>query len=81
MEVQRMDQELLSRKIKIEHKLFFFDLKANPNGKYLKITESGKKRSFIIVPESGWEEFRDILNEIITSPEGFNDKETFQEEL
>ncbi len=63
-----MDQEILSRKIKIEHKLFFFDLKANSNGKYLKITESGKKRSFIIVPESGWEDFRDILDEIIKEP-------------
>ena len=63
-----MDQEILSRKIKIEHKLFFFDLKSNSNGRYLKITESGKKRSFIIVPESGWKDFRDILDEIIETP-------------
>ena len=77
-----MDQEILSRKIKIEHKLFFFDLKANPNGKYLKITESGKKRSFIIIPESGWRDFRDILNEIIEIPaEEEGNKEAIEEEI
>ncbi len=77
-----MDQEILSRKIKIEHKLFFFDLKANPNGKYLKITESGKKRSFIIIPESGWKDFRDILNEIIDMPAEEGDtREDIEEEV
>ncbi|MEQ8171262.1 MAG: PUR family DNA/RNA-binding protein [Candidatus Eremiobacterota bacterium] len=77
-----MDQEILSRKIKIEHKLFFFDLKANPNGKYLKITESGKKRSFIIIPESGWKDFRDILNEIIEIPAEEGDtREDIEEEV
>jgi len=77
-----MDQEILSRKIKIEHKLFFFDLKANPNGKYLKITESGKKRSFIIIPESGWKDFRDILNEIIEMPaEEEDSREDIEEEV
>ena len=76
-----MDQEILSRKIKIEHKLFFFDLKANSNGKYLKITESGKKRSFIIVPESGWEDFRDILDGIIKSPEDRSFRENFRERV
>ena len=77
-----MDQEILSRKIKIEHKLFFFDLKANPNGKYLKITESGKKRSFILIPESGWKDFRDILNEIIEMPAEEGDiREDIEEEV
>jgi hypothetical protein len=76
-----MDQEILSRKIKIEHKLFFFDLKVNPNGKYLKITESGKKRSFIIIPESGWQDFRDILNEIIEMPAEEEDKEYIEERI
>jgi len=77
-----MDHEILSRKIKIEHKLFFFDLKANPNGKYLKITESGKKRSFIIIPESGWKDFRDILNEIIDMPAEEGDtREDIEEEV
>jgi hypothetical protein len=77
-----MDQEILSRKIKIEHKLFFFDLKANSNGKYLKITESGKKRSFIIIPESGWKDFRDILNEIIEMPaEEEDNREDIEEKI
>lgn len=53
-----MDNELFSRRFEIESKLFFLDLKENPNGRYLKITEkSGDKRSFIIVPEGGIESF------------------------
>jgi len=60
-----MDQELFTKKLRIENKLFHFDLKSNPNGKYLKITELGKKRSFIIIPESGWEDFSEMIKEII----------------
>jgi hypothetical protein len=49
-----MDNELISRRVEIESKLFFLDFKENPNGRYLKVTEkSGDKRSFIIVPEGG----------------------------
>ena len=61
-----MDNELLSRRFEIESKLFFLDFKENPNGRYLKITEkSGEKRSFIIVPEGGVNEFLKELTEII----------------
>jgi len=42
------------------------DIKENPNGRYLKITEkSGDKRSFIIVPEGGLNAFLKELTEII----------------
>ena len=52
------DNELYTHRFEIESKLFFLDLKENPNGRYLKITEkSGEKRSFIIVPEGGIDSF------------------------
>lgn len=52
------DNELFSRRFEIESKLFFLDLKENPNGRYLKITEkAGERRSFIIVPEGGIDSF------------------------
>nr|KAJ0223392.1 hypothetical protein LSAT_V11C200068260 [Lactuca sativa] len=33
------DVELLSKTLQVEHKLFYFDLKENPRGRYLKISE------------------------------------------
>jgi len=61
-----MDNELLTHRFEIESKLFFLDFKENPNGRYLKITEkSGDKRSFVIVPEGGLEEFLKEVTEII----------------
>ncbi|MFH0813760.1 MAG: DNA-binding protein [Pseudomonadota bacterium] len=61
-----MDNELLSRRFEIENKLFFLDLKENPNGRYLKITEkSGDKRSFIIVPQGGLSAFVNELTKFI----------------
>lgn len=45
------DRELLSKTLQFEHKLFYFDLKQNPRGQYLKISEkTAATRSTIIVP-------------------------------
>ena len=61
-----MDEELLTRRFEIESKVFFLDLKKNPNGLYLKITErSGDKRNFIIIPEKGIEEFYSELGKFV----------------
>lgn len=61
-----MDNELLSQRFEIENKLFFLDLKENPNGRYLKITEkSGDKRSFIIVPQGGLAAFLNEMTKFI----------------
>jgi len=63
-----MDEEILSKKLPIKNKMFFFDLKSNPNGVYLKITEKvGINKHFIIIPDSGVVEFRNMINEIIES--------------
>lgn len=62
-----MDQSaILSEKIRIERKQFFFDLKENPRGRFLKITEDvGGRRDTVIVPSTGLKEFRDALDKAI----------------
>ncbi len=61
-----MDQELHSNKIQIERKQFFFDLKENPRGRFLKITEDvGGRRDTIIIPSTGLADFRDSLEQLI----------------
>jgi hypothetical protein len=59
---------LYSKKIITRNKAFFLDLKENPNGKFLKVTESnGEKRSFIFIPEEGLKEFCESIDEILSN--------------
>lgn len=61
-----MDNVLLTEKIQIERKQFFFDLKENPRGRFLRITEDvGGRRDTIIVPSTGLEEFRAVIQRAI----------------
>lgn len=61
-----MDEQLLSERIQIERKQFFFDLKQNPRGKFLKITEDvGGRRDTIIIPSTGLPVFRDTIQKAI----------------
>ena len=61
-----MDNVLLTEKIQIERKQFFFDLKENPRGRFLRITEDvGGRRDTIIVPSTGLEEFREVIQRAI----------------
>lgn len=60
------EKTLYTKKIITRNKAFFLDLKENPNGKFLKVTESnGEKRSFVFIPEEGLKEFGDSLTELI----------------
>ena len=62
------DVELLSKTLQVEHKLFYFDLKENPRGRYLKISEkTSATRSTIIVPFNGISWFFDIFNYYVTA--------------
>ena len=62
------DDALLSDKIQIERKVFFFDLKENPRGRFLKITEDvGGRRDTIIIPSTGLDQFRDAVQRAIDS--------------
>lgn len=62
------DVELLCKTLQVEHKLFYFDLKENPRGRYLKISEkTSATRSTIIVPVSGIVWFLDLFNYYVNS--------------
>jgi hypothetical protein len=72
------DVELLCKTLQVEHKLFYFDLKENPRGRYLKISEkTSATRSTIIVPFSGISWFLDLFNYYVNSDE----QELFSKEL
>jgi hypothetical protein len=52
--------------LRVERKHFTFELKENPRGRFLRITEEVNGRyDAIIVPLTGLEQFRDMLDEII----------------
>eukprot|EP00250_Pteridium_aquilinum_P012345 c20670_g1_i1 orf=583-1428(+) len=56
------DVELISKTLQVEHKIFYFDLKKNNNGRYLKISEKvSGSRSTIIVPASVIRTFVDLF--------------------
>lgn len=53
-----MDKEILSLQLNIGTKVYYFDLKGNPSGLYVKIVEKrGDRRSNIIVPADKLQEF------------------------
>lgn len=61
-----MDKELLSEQVQIERKQFAFDLRENPRGRFLKITEDvGGRRDTIIIPATGLKEVREIIDRAI----------------
>jgi len=55
-----------SKHLKIENKNFFFDVKQNNQGRYMSISEvRGNFRDSLLVPESGWESFREALDDYV----------------
>jgi hypothetical protein len=63
-----VDKELLSEQVQVERKLFSFDLKENPRGRFLKVTEDvGGRRDAIIIPATGLAQIRDIIDRAITA--------------
>ncbi|KAI3412381.1 uncharacterized protein J3R85_017413 [Psidium guajava] len=72
------DVELMCKTLQVEHKLFYFDLKENPRGRYLKISEkTSATRSTIIVPFSGISWFLDLFNYYVNT----DDQEASSKEL
>ena len=62
----RTDKMIISERIQIERKQFFFDFKENASGRFLRITEDvGGHRDTIIVPATGLQLFRESLDHII----------------
>ena len=69
--------QLLSERIQIERKSFYFDLKENPRGRFLRITEDvGGRRDTIIVPSTGLDVFREALEKAIELEESLPQVET-----
>ena len=53
-------------KVQIERKIFVFTLKENPRGRFLRITEDvNGRRDAIIVPATGLDDFRKVLDDMI----------------
>lgn len=72
------DVELLCKTLQVEHKLFYFDLKENPRGRYLKISEkTSGSRSTIIVPLAGVVWFVDLFNYYASG----NEQDLYSKEL
>ena len=60
------EDTLKSEKVQIERKTFVFTLKENPRGRFLRISEdAGGRRDTIIIPSTGLEEFRKLLDEMV----------------
>jgi hypothetical protein len=60
------EDTLKSDQVQIERKTFVFTLKENPRGRFLRISEdAGGRRDTIIIPSTGLEEFRKLLDEMV----------------
>ena len=60
------EDTLKSGEVQIERKNFFFRLKENPRGRFLRISEeAGGRSDSIIIPSTGLAEFQKLLNEMI----------------
>jgi len=63
---QVQEDTLKSEKIQIERKTFVLTLKENPRGRFLRITEDvGGRRDNIIIPSTGLEEFKKLVDEMV----------------
>jgi hypothetical protein len=62
------EEILRSEKIQIERKTFLFQLRENPRGRFLRITEDvAGRRDTIIIPAPGLEEFSQMVAEMTRS--------------
>jgi hypothetical protein len=70
-----VDTQLQSHSLRVERKNFTFELKENPRGRFLRITEEVNGRyDAIIIPVTGIEQFRDVLSEIVRLSKNFSPK-------
>lgn len=66
------EETIRSEKFQVERKVFILSLKENPRGRFLRITEDvGGRRDHVIIPATGLEDLRRILDEMI-----YADRET-----
>ena len=62
----RVEEDTLKTEtIQIERKTFILTLKENPRGRFLRITEDvNGRRDNVIIPSTGLDDFRKIVNEM-----------------
>jgi hypothetical protein len=61
-----VDRELLNEQVQVERKQFSFELRENPRGRFLKITEDvGGRRDTIIIPATGLQQVRDVIERAV----------------
>lgn len=61
-----VEEALKTERLQIERKGFIFALKENPRGRFLRITEDvGGRRDSIIVPATGLEEFKRVIDDMV----------------
>jgi hypothetical protein len=54
----------------VERKIFTVTLKENPRGRFLRITEdAGAKRNTVIIPITGLDDFKRVINEMAKAAE------------
>jgi hypothetical protein len=63
---QVIEDTLRSGELQIERKLFFLNLKENPRGRFLRISEEvGGRRNCIIIPATGLKDFQKLLADMV----------------
>lgn len=63
-----METVLKTEKVTIERKQFFFHLKENERGRFLRITEDvNGRRDTIIIPSTGLEEFAKVIQDMVAT--------------
>jgi|SRR5580658_8750309 PurA ssDNA and RNA-binding protein len=73
------EDTLKTERIQIERKSFQFTLKENPRGRFLRITEDvGGRRDNIIIPATGLEEFKKILDDMVKAASEIPEKKEGQ---
>lgn len=61
-----MDTEIAREQVQVERKLFSLDLRENPRGRFLRVTEDvGGRRDTIIIPATGLVDVRQALDKMI----------------
>jgi hypothetical protein len=74
------EDTLKSERVQIERKTFVFTLKENPRGRFLRITEDvGGRRDTIIIPSTGLEDFKKLLEDMVKTSNEIPMKNNSQE--
>ena len=66
IEKNNQSKDLYSSQVDIKTKRFFFDIKENHKGRYLRITEQSGGRSSIVVPIEGLDEFENQIKLVVS---------------